>query len=148
MRGEDLQQHKLFIYRSMEERVPEGHPLRAIRSMVDEALKDLSNRFEEIYGEDRRRSIPPQRLLRALLLQMLYSVRSERMLIEQMEYNLLFQWFVGLSVNEPIWQSTVSTKSRDQLLEGAVAEEFLRLSWGKRGTRGCYRTSISRWMEH
>jgi transposase len=95
--------------------------------MVDEAVKSLSERFEEIYGEEGRKSIPPERLLRALLLQMLYSVRSERMLMEQMQYNLLFRWFVGLSVDEPVWHPTVFTKNRDRLLEGAVAEEFFSL---------------------
>lgn len=128
MRGEDLQQSELFSYGSLEERVPGTHPLRAIRSMVDEALKELSSRFDEIYGEDGRKSIPPERLLRALLLQMLYSVRSERMLMEQLEYNLLFRWFVGLSANEPVWHPTVFTKNRDRLLEGAVAEEFFSLN--------------------
>ena len=127
MRGEDLQQHELFSYGSLEERVPSGHPLRPIRSMVDEALKTMSSRFDEIYPEEGRKSIPPERLLRALLLQMLYSVRSERMLMEQMEYNLLFRWFVGLSANEPVWHPTVFTKNRDRLLEGAVAEEFFAL---------------------
>jgi transposase len=127
MRGEDLQQHELFSYGSLEERVPSGHPLRPIRSMVDEALKDMDGRFDEIYGADGRRSIPPERLLRALVLQMLYSVRSERMLMEQLEYNLLFRWFVGLSANEPVWHPTVFTKNRDRLLEGAVAEEFFSL---------------------
>ncbi len=127
MRGEDLQQHELFSYGSLEERVPAGHPLRPIRSMVDEALKTMSSRFAEIYPEDGRKSIPPERLLRALLLQMLYSVRSERMSMEQMEYNLLFRWFVGLSANEPVWHPTVFTKNRDRLLEGAVAEEFFAL---------------------
>ncbi len=95
--------------------------------MVDEALKALSGRFDEIYGEEGRKSIPPERLLRALLLQMLYSVRSERMLMEQLEYNLLFRWFAGLSANEPVWHPTVFTKNRDRLLEGAVAEEFFSL---------------------
>jgi len=127
MRGEDLQQDELFSYGSLEERVPAGHPLRPIRLMVDEALKTMSSRFDEIYPEEGRKSIPPERLLRALLLQMLYSVRSERMLMEQMEYNLLFRWFVGLSANEPVWHSTVFTKNRDWLLEGAVAEEFFAL---------------------
>jgi len=127
MRGEDFQQHELFSYGSLEERVPAGHPLRPIRSMVDEALKTMSGRFNEIYPEDGRKSMPPERLLRALLLQMLYSVRSERMLMEQMEYNLLFRWFVGLSANEPVWHPTVFTKNRDRLLEGAVAEEFFAL---------------------
>jgi transposase len=124
MRGEDLQQHELFSYGSLEERVPSDHPLRPIRAMADAALKDMSPRFDEIYGEDGRRSIPPERLLRALLVQLLYSVRSERMLMEQLEYNLLFRWFVGLSANEPVWHPTVFTKNRDRLLEGAVSEEF------------------------
>jgi transposase len=127
MRGEDTQQHDLFSYGSLEERVPSEHPLRPIRTMVDEALKALDGRFEEIYGEDGRKSIPPERLLRALLLQMLYTVRSERMLMEQLEYNLLFRWFVGLSANEAVWHPTVFTKNRDRLLEGAVAEEFFSL---------------------
>lgn len=128
MRGEDLQQHELFSYGSLEERVPAGHPLRPIRAMVDEALKDMDGRFGEIYDADGRRSIPPERLLRALLLQMLYSIRSERMLMEQLEYNLLFRWFVGLSANEPVWHPAVFTKNRDRLLEGAVAEEFFSLT--------------------
>ena len=135
MRGEDIQQSELFSYGSLEERVPGGHPLRPIRTMVDEALKQMSGRFDEIYGEEGRRSIPPERLLRALLLQKLKSVRSERMLMEQMEYNLLFRWFVGLSANEPVWHPTVFTKNRDRLLEGAVAEEFFSLIVGQARSR-------------
>jgi transposase len=127
MRGDDVQQNELFSYGSLDERVPEKHPLRAIRMMVDEALREMSGRFDEMYPEEGRRSIPPERLLRALLLQMLYSVRSERMLMEQLEYNLLFRWFVGLSANEPVWHPTVFTKNRDRLLEGAVAEQFFSL---------------------
>ena len=127
MRGEDLQQHELFSYGSLEERIPADHPLRPIRAMVDEALKALDARFDEIYGEDGRKSIPPERLLRALLLQRFYTIRSERMLMEQLEYNLLFRWFVGLSANEPVWHPTVFSKNRDRLLEGAVAEEFFSL---------------------
>jgi transposase len=127
MRGEDLQQHELFSYGSLEGRVPENHPLRPIRGMVDAALKDMSARFDAIYNEDGRKSIPPERLLRALLLQLLYSVRSERMLMEQLEYNLLFRWFVGLSASDPVWHPTVFSKNRDRLLEGAVAEEFFSL---------------------
>ena len=127
MRGEDIQQQQLFSYGTLEERVPADHPLRPIRTMVEEALKSLDGRFEEIYGEDGRKSIPPERLLRALLLQMFYTIRSERMLMEQLEYNLLFRWFVGLSANEPVWHPTVFTKNRDRLLEGAVAEEFFSL---------------------
>jgi transposase len=127
MRGKDLQQHELFSYGSLEERVPADHPLRPIRTMVDEALKGLNGRFNAIYDADGRKSIPPERLLRALLIQMLYSVRSERMLMEQLEYNLLFRWFVGMSANEPVWHPTVFTKNRDRLLEGAVAEEFFTI---------------------
>src|SRR5579871_5702020 len=127
MRGEDTQQSQLFSYGSLEERVPANHPLRAIRGMVDEALKELSGRFDEIYNEEGRKSIPPERLLRALLLQMLYSVRSERMLMEQLQYNLQFRWFVGLTMDEPVWHPTVFTKNRDRLLEGAVSEEFFSL---------------------
>jgi transposase len=124
MRGQDLQQHELFSYGSLEERVPADHPVRAIRVMVDEALTRMSARFDEIYGEDGRRSIPPERLLRALVLQMLYTVRSERMLMEQLEYNLLFRWFVGLSASDPVWHPTVFSKNRERLLDGVVAEEF------------------------
>jgi transposase len=103
MRGSDNQQSELFSYGRTEERIPEKHPLRAIRAMVDEALKDMNDRFNRIYGDDGRPSIAPERLLRALLLQMLYSVRSERMLMEQLSYNLLFRWFVGLSENDAVW---------------------------------------------
>lgn len=124
MRGADEHQDELFSYGSLEERVPADHPLRPIRIMADAALKRLSGRFDEIYDEDGRRSIPPERLMRALLVQMLYTVRSERMLMEQLEYNLLFRWFVGMSANEPVWHPTVFSKNRDRLLEGAVAEEF------------------------
>jgi len=124
MRGEDRQQDQLFSYGSLEERIPQDHPLRPIRKMVDQALKEMSGRFDEIYGDDGRKSVPPERLLRALLLQMLYTVRSERMLMEQLRYNLLFRWFVGLSADEPVWHPTVFSKNRDRLLEGAVAEEF------------------------
>src|SRR5260370_7519265 len=120
MRGEDIQQHDLFSYGSLEQRVPADHPLRPIRAMVGEALKSLDGCFEEIYNEDGRKSIPPERLLRALLLQMLYTVRSERMLMEQLEYNLLFRCVVGLSANEPVWHPTVFTKSRNRLLDGGV----------------------------
>ena len=126
MRGEDVQQHELFSYGSLEERVPQDHPLRPIRKMVDEALAALDGRFDELYDEDGRKSIPPERLLRALLLQMLYTIRSERMLMEQLEYNLLFRWFVGLSINDAVWHATVFTKNRDRLLEGEIAAEFFQ----------------------
>src|SRR5437667_11577357 len=95
--------------------------------MVDEALKSLDGRFEEIYDEDGRRSIPPEKLLRALLLQVLYTVRSERMLMEQLEYNLLFRWFVGLNMDEPVWDVTVFTKNRERLLKADIAKKFFEL---------------------
>jgi transposase len=117
----------LFSYGSLEERVPYDHPLRLIREMVDAALNDMSPRFDAIYGEDGRKSIPPERLLRALLVQLLYSVRSEWMLMEQLQYNLLFRWFVGMGADEPVWHPTVFTKNRDRLLKGAVSEEFFSL---------------------
>ena len=106
--------------------MPLDHPLRPIRTMTDEALKALDGRFEELYDQEGRKSIPPERLLRALLIQMLYSVRSERALMEQLEYNLLFRWFVGLALNEPVWHPTVFTKNRDRLLEGEIAGEFFQ----------------------
>jgi len=127
MRGEDIHQDELFSYGSLETRVPSDHPLRPIRTMVDEAWREMSGRFDAIYGDEGRPSIPPERLLRALLVQLLYSVRSERLLMEQLEYNLLFRWFVGLSANEPVWHATVFSKNRERLLEGAVSEEFFSL---------------------
>jgi transposase len=123
-RGEDKQQHDLFSYGSLEDRNPQDHPLRPIRGMVDEALKALSPNFDAIYGREGRPSIAPVRLLRALLLQMLHTVRSERMLMEQLDYNLLFRWFAGLLMNEEVCHPTVFTKNRDRLLEGQIAREF------------------------
>jgi transposase len=127
MRGEDQTQYQLFGYVSLEERVPQDHPLRPIRAMADEALKALDGRFHSLHDEDGRKSIPPEQLLRALLLQMLYSIRSERILIEQMQYNLLYRWFVGLSMDDEVWHPTVFTENRDRLLEGKIAEEFFRV---------------------
>jgi transposase len=124
MRGQDAQQAALFSYLSPEERVPADHPLRPIRKMVDQALAALSPRFSELYSPIGRPGIPPERLLRALLLQVLYSVRSERLLMEQLNYNLLFRWFVGLNMDDAVWDVTVFTKNRDRLLEGDVAEAF------------------------
>ena len=124
MRGFDNQQSAMYSYLSPEQRVPADHPLRPIREMVDRALKGLSRRFNEIYSATGRPSIPPEKLLRALLLQVLYTVRSERLLMEQLEYNLLFRWFVGLNMDEPVWVPTVFSKNRDRLLEGDVAERF------------------------
>lgn len=126
MRGNDQQNTTLFSYISPEERVPADHPLRPIRSMVDQALKGMSPLFETLYSHTGRPGIPPERLLRALLLQVLYTVRSERMLMEQLDYNLLFRWFVGLNMDDPIWDVTVFTKNRDRLLEGDVAVAFFK----------------------
>ena len=117
----------MFSYLSPEERVPAKHPLRPIRLLVDDALKSLSAAFSRLYSAYGRPSIPPEKLLRALLLQVLYTVRSERMLMEQLEYNLLFRWFVGLNMDEAVWVPTVFTKNRDRLLEGDVAEKFFQL---------------------
>lgn len=117
----------MFSYLSPEERVPAKHPLRPIRLMVDGVLKALSTDFDGLYSAFGRPSIAPEKLLRALLLQVLYTVRSERMLMEQLEYNLLFRWFVGLNMDEAVWVPTVFTKNRDRLLEGDVAERFFQL---------------------
>jgi len=124
MRGEDRQQQEMFLYASLEDLVPADHPLRPIRAMVDEALQRLDDTFDEIYGEVGRPSIAPERLLRAQLLMLLYTIRSERMLVEQLRYNLLFRWFVGLGMSEEVWHATVFTKNRDRLLEGDVARQF------------------------
>src|ERR1700751_2824899 len=124
MRGADCEQSSMFSYISAERRVPKDHPLRVIRTMTDEALKELDQRFEGMYAAMGRPSIAPERLLRALLLQVLYTVRSERLLMEQLDYNLLFRWFVGLSIDDPVWDATVFTKNRERLLEGEVAEGF------------------------
>ena len=118
----------MFSYLSPEERVPARHPLRPIRLLVDQALKSLSPDFSRLYSAYGRPSIPPEKLLRALLLQVLYTVRSKRMLMEQLEYNLLFRWFVGLNMDEAVWVPTVFTKNRDRLLEGDVAEKFFQLA--------------------
>ena len=124
MRGTDTQQSGMFSYLSPEERVPERHPLRAIRRMTDEVLQGLSANFNELYSASGRPSIAPEKLLRALLLQILYTVRSERLLMEQLQYNLLFRWFVGLNMDEPVWVATVFTKNRDRLLEAEIASLF------------------------
>lgn len=114
----------MFSYLSPEERVPADHPLRPIRTMVDVVLRALSPSFSRMYIAFGRPSIAPEKLLRALLLQVLYSIRSERMLMEQLEYNLLFRWFVGLNMDEPVWVPTVFSKNRDRLLEGDIAQKF------------------------
>ena len=124
MRGDDRNDVSMFSYISPEARVPKDHPLRAIRQIVDVVLKDLSPQFTKLYSAIGRPSIPPEKLLRALLLQILYSIRSERLLMEQLDYNLLFRWFVGLNMDDPVWAPTVFTKNRERLLEGEIADRF------------------------
>src|SRR5215471_16776588 len=125
MRGDDRQQGDMFSYLLPESRVRKDHPLRAIRAMADEALEQMSPLFDALYATTGRPSIPPEKLVRAQLLQMLYSVRSERLLMEEIDYSVLFRWFVGLNMDDEVWDATVFTKNRDRLLEGDVAREFL-----------------------
>jgi transposase len=127
MRGKDTQQSAMFSYVSPEDRVPAAHPLRPVRLMADIALEALSPVFDGMYVAFGRPSIAPEKLLRALLLQILYSIRSERMLMEQLEYNLLFRWFVGLNLDEPVWVPTVFSKNRDRLMEADIAQKFFNL---------------------
>src|SRR4029453_13323210 len=126
MRGGDGQQAGMFSSVSPEQRIPADHPLRPIREMTDEVLRQLSRRFARLYAKRGRPSIAPEKLLRALLPQVFYSVRSERLLMEQLQYNLLFRWFVGLSMDDPVWDVTVFTKNRERLLRGDIAEAFFQ----------------------
>jgi transposase len=125
MRGENHEQGGMFSYLSPEQRVREDHPLRAVRAQVDQVLKKLSPLFDEMYSKTGRPSIPPEKLLRALLLQMLYSVRSERLLMEEIDYSILFRWFVGMNLDEKVWDPTTFTKNRERLLDADVARQFL-----------------------
>src|SRR5712671_1341865 len=124
MRGDDGQQDGVFSYVSLEQRVPSSHPLRVIREMVDKALAELSERFDELYATTGRPSIAPEKLLRALLLQALYGKRSERLLMEELDYSLLFRWFVGLAIDDEVWDATVFSKNRDRLIAGEIASRF------------------------
>jgi len=126
MRGPDIKQSAMFSYLSAEQRVPADHPLRKIREITDQILKGLSGVFARMYARVGRRSIPPEQLCRALLLQVLYTIRSERMLMEQLEYNLLFRWFVGLNVDDPVWDVTVFTKNRQRFLQADIATQFFQ----------------------
>jgi transposase len=124
MRGEDAKQEGMFSYISPERRVPPDHALRPVREMVDGILKEMSGRFGRLYSDRGRPSIAPERLLRALLLQVFYSVRSERMLMEQLDYNLLFRWFVGMEMDEEVWDHAVFSKNRERLLNQEIAQAF------------------------
>lgn len=121
----DHQQSHIFSYLSPEQRVRKGHPLRAVRAMTDDIFERMSPLFDAMYAQGGRPSIAPEKLLRALLLQMLYSVRSERLLMEEIDYSVLFRWFVGLNLDDAVWDATTFTKNRERLLDGAVAKEFL-----------------------
>ena len=124
MRGDDPRHDGMFSYITPEARVRADHPLRPIRRMTDAALARLSPRFDRLYSTMGRPSIPPEKLLRALLLQLLYSIRSERLLMEELDYNILYRWFVGLSLDDAVWDATTFTKNRDRLLDGDIAEAF------------------------
>ena len=124
MRGTDPRQEGMFSYVSPEARVPQDHPLRPIREMVNRALEELSRELEAMYSHTGRPSIAPEQLLRALLVQVLYSIRSERLLVEQLDYNLLFRWFVGLSMDDPVWDHSTFTKNRERLIGSDIAREF------------------------
>src|SRR6266853_4543384 len=127
MRGDDQQQQSgMFSYVALEDRIPADHPLRGVRRLVDVVLAGMSKDFEGLYSKVGRPSIPPERLLRALLLQVFYSVRSERLLMEELDYNLLFRWFVGLSPDEEVWNHAVFSKNRDRLLNESVAKSFFQ----------------------
>src|SRR5688572_2698188 len=137
MRGADEQPGSMFSYVSLEDRVPQDHPLRAIRRITDRALERLSRRFGAMYVHFGRPSIPPERLLRALLLQALYTIRSERQLMEQLDYNLLFRWFVGLGMDDAVWAPTTFTKDRDRLLTATWRRPSSRRSCIMRTASGC-----------
>jgi len=126
MRGDDQSQSAVFSYVNAEQRIAGEHPLRRIRRLTDAALKEMSPEFDRLYAAGGRPSIAPEKLLRALLLQILYARRSERMLMEEMDYNLLFRWFVGLEMDDPVWDVTVFTKNRERLMRGEISQKFLQ----------------------
>ena len=148
MRGDNQQQAAMFSFLSPEQRVPADHPLRTIHKLVDRVLLALSPEFDRLYSHTGRPSIPPEKLLRALLLQVLYTIRSERLLMEQLDYNLLFRWFVGLNMDDPIWDATTFTKNRQRLLDGDIAQAWpsSRRCWRWPGNATWSRMSTSRSM--
>jgi transposase len=136
MRGDAEEPDAIFSYITPAQRVPQDHPLRAVRKLVDQALEKMSPRFQKLYSRTGRPSIPPERLIRALLLQVLYTIRSERQLIEHLDYNILFRWFVGLGLDDPVWDATTFTKNRNRLLEGAVDRVFFEEIVAQAGSLG------------
>src|SRR5271170_3975172 len=151
MRGDDGIYGRLFSYIDLEKRVRADHPLRVIREVANTALKSLTGEFAKLYSPIGRESIPPERLMRALLPQAFYSIRSERQLVERIDYDLLFRWFVGLGIEEAVWDATTFTKNRDRLLEGDMATKFLAavlshdksLPLRRQGSKLCCRAIIS-----
>lgn len=125
MRGTENKQDKLFSYVSQENRIPQNHPMRKLRELIDPILQKMSPQFDQMYAEEGRPSIPPEYLLRSSLVQVLYSIRSERLLMEELDYNLLFRWFVGLSMDDAVWDHSVFSKNRDRLLDADIAKQFL-----------------------
>ena len=148
MRGLDKRSGELFSYVDLEARVRVDHPLRAIRAIVNEALMALEVEFARLYARVGRPSIPPERLLRALLLQAFYGLRSERQIVERLEFDLLFRWFVGLGLDAPVWDHSTFSKNRDRLLEGDVAAKFLAAVLAQPRVKNCFRPSTSRWTAH
>ncbi len=136
MRGDAVETDAVFSYVSPAQRVPQDHPLRIVREITDAALQRLSRDFEGLYSKVGRPSVPPERLLRALLLQYFYGVRSERLLMEQLDYNLLFRWFVGLGMDDRVWDATTFTKNRERLLSGDLAQRFLEEIVAEARSRG------------
>jgi transposase len=136
MRAPDHQQQKLFFYFSAESRVPANHPLRPVKAMVEQFLKALDEKFQKMYSSTGRPSIPPERLLKALLLQVLYTIRSERALMEHIDFNVLFRWFIGLSIDEPVWDHSTFSKNRDRLIEADIAVSLLEAVLEKAGDEG------------
>ncbi len=124
MRGKKTDQNQIFSYVSLEERIPARHPLRQIRKIVDTALSEMSDVFDDMYAAGGRPSIPPEQLIRAMLVQILFSIRSERLLMEELDFNLLFRWFVGLSIDDQVWNHSVFSKNRDRLLLHDAADKF------------------------
>ena len=136
MRGDDIHQDSMFSYLSPEARVPRDHPLRPLRQMVNHALREMSRDFQTMYSREGRPSIPPEKLFRALLLQVLYTIRSERLLMEQLDYNLLFRWFVGLSMDDPVWDHSTFSKNRERLIASDVATAFFERILKQAGAAG------------
>ena len=134
MRGNQTTQQQLFSYVAIDDRIPVNHPLRALRSMVDAVLQSMTKQFDRLYSDTGRPSIAPEYLLRATVVQILYSIRSERLLMEQLNYNMLFRWFVGMSMDESVWDHSVFSKNRDRLLDGNIAQEFLKNVLGQAST--------------